>query len=87
MWRPASGDEFIILLSDVSAETAMQSAERLVEVLSEPYPGVGLPLGVSIGVAMFARHGTEMKTLMLAADRALYAAKAGGKGRAVLASV
>ncbi|NBW50729.1 MAG: GGDEF domain-containing protein [Betaproteobacteria bacterium] len=80
------GDEFIILLSEVSAETAMHSAERLVDVLSAPYPGVGLPLGGSIGVAMFTRHGTEMKTLMLAADRALYAAKASGKGRAVLAS-
>jgi len=80
------GDEFIILLSDVSAETAMHSADRLVEVLSAPYPGVDSPVGVSIGVALFSRHGKDMKSLMLAADRALYAAKAAGKRRALLAS-
>ncbi len=79
------GDEFIILLADVNADAAMQSADRLVEELSGPYPGVHTPLGVSIGIAMFTRHGTDMKTLMLAADRALYAAKAAGKGRALLA--
>ncbi len=80
------GDEFIILLSDVSPEEAMHSAERLVEVLSFPYSGVDAEVGASVGVALFARHGTDMKTLMLSADRALYAAKAAGKGRVVLAS-
>lgn len=81
------GDEFIILLSDVSADAAMQTANRLVEVLSAPYPGVDSAVGVSIGLALFARHGRDMKTLMLVADRALYAAKAAGKGRAMLAPV
>lgn len=80
------GDEFIILLDDVPAEAALQSANRLVDVLSAPYPGVSSPLGVSIGVAFFPYDGPDMKTLMLAADRALYAAKAAGKGR-VLAAV
>lgn len=81
------GDEFIILLSDVSADAAMHTANRLVEVLSAPYPGVDSAVGVSIGLALFARHGRDMKTLMLVADRALYAAKAAGRGRAVLAPV
>lgn len=78
------GDEFIILLADMTAEAAMQSAERLVELLSAPYAGVLAPVGASVGVAMFPQHGKDMKALIQAADQALYAAKAAGKRRAVL---
>lgn len=80
------GDEFIILLADTTAEAAMQSAERLVELLCAPYPGVQAHVGASVGVALFPLHGKDMKALIQAADQALYAAKAAGKRRAVLVS-
>ena len=79
------GDEFIVLLTDVHDTGAMDTAERIVAALSEPYPQVLAPVSASAGVALFPDHGTDIKTLALAADQALYRAKQTGKRRAVLA--
>lgn len=79
------GDEFILLLTEVDQAAAMDTAERIVEALSEPYPQVLAPVSASAGVALFPRHGADTKTLALAADQALYRAKQAGKRRAVLA--
>jgi GGDEF domain-containing protein len=40
-----------------------------------------LPTRLSIGVATFPTHATDADSLERAADRALYAAKAGGRDR------
>jgi diguanylate cyclase (GGDEF)-like protein len=40
---------------------------------------------ISIGVATFQDHGTEAATVARIADRALYAAKEGGRNRVELA--
>ncbi len=79
------GDEFILLLSEVDEAAAMDTAERIVQALSEPYPQVLAPVSASAGVALFPHHGADTKTLALAADQALYRAKQAGKRRAVLA--
>lgn len=79
------GDEFIILLSEVDEAAAMDTAERIVAALSEPFPQVLAPVSASAGVALFPCHGTDIKTLALAADQALYRAKQAGKRRALLA--
>jgi GGDEF domain-containing protein len=42
-------------------------------------------VSASAGVALFPRHGADIKTLALAADQALYRAKQAGKRRALLA--
>jgi diguanylate cyclase (GGDEF)-like protein len=75
------GDEFIVLLDGVSQADALQTADRLVHALCQPYYGVSVPLGVSIGLAMYPHHGSNLKSLMLAADGAMYAAKSAGKGQ------
>lgn len=75
------GDEFIVLLDGVSQSDALQTADRLVHALCQPYYGVSVPLGVSIGLAMYPHHGSDLKSLMLAADSAMYAAKSAGKGQ------
>lgn len=79
------GDEFIVLLSDVDATAAMETARRIVQTLSEPYPQVLAPVSASVGVALFPSHGVDIKSLAQAADRALYRAKQAGKHRALLA--
>jgi diguanylate cyclase (GGDEF)-like protein len=79
------GDEFIVLLSDVDEAGAMDTAQRIVLALSKPYARVLAPVSASVGVALFPDHGTDIKTLALAADQALYRAKHTGKHRAVLA--
>jgi diguanylate cyclase (GGDEF)-like protein len=40
----------------------------------------------SIGVALFPQHGSNWKSVLQAADAALYQAKTQGRNRAVMAS-
>jgi diguanylate cyclase (GGDEF)-like protein len=83
------GDEFVALCEDVgSPEEAMDVAERLRVLLSEPIP---LATGVaqvtaSIGVALPDRPDRSAEALLQAADRAMYEAKAAGRDAARLAT-
>jgi diguanylate cyclase (GGDEF)-like protein/PAS domain S-box-containing protein len=77
------GDEFIVLLTDVNhpADAAVV-ANRLVEVLSESVTikGTEIFVGGSVGVAMYPADGSDVDTLMMNADTAMYRAKAAGRG-------
>jgi diguanylate cyclase (GGDEF)-like protein len=79
------GDEFILLLVDVETTQAMDTAQRIIALLSEPYADIDEPVSASVGVALFPDSGITLKVLAAAADQALYTAKASGKRRAVLA--
>jgi diguanylate cyclase (GGDEF)-like protein len=79
------GDEFVVLLTDVTSITAMETAQRLVVLLSEPYPNIHLPVSASVGVALYPLHAINLTGLMHQADKALYEAKDQGRHRAVLA--
>jgi diguanylate cyclase (GGDEF)-like protein len=80
------GDEFLVLLADVHEDTAMETAQRLVDLLSAPYGEVTVPVSASVGVALYPAMGSDWQTLAAQADQALYAAKYGGKARAVMAA-
>jgi len=80
------GDEFLVLLYDVEVATAMDTAQRMVALLSAPYAGVSVTVSASVGVAMHAGLGEPWSDLTARADQALYAAKEQGKQRAVLAA-
>ena len=79
------GEEFAALLPQTGSDGAMVVAERLRQrIHAEParVGGVVLPFTVSIGVAAWSADDTaepSIDGLMVAADRALYAAK--GQGR------
>jgi len=79
------GDEFMVLLYDVEVDTALDAAQRMVELLSGPYEGVPVPVSASIGVAMYRGGEDSLQALTSRADQALYLAKDQGKQRAVLA--
>ncbi|WP_153111497.1 sensor domain-containing diguanylate cyclase [Propionivibrio limicola] len=79
------GDEFSVLLGDADRDIAMQTAQRLVALLAEPYPGARSPISASIGVAVYPFSGITADDLLGSADRALYAAKGAGKHCAVIA--
>ena len=76
------GDEFIVALWHVgSAEDAAMIAEKVIEVVSQPYEieGHTVSITTSVGVALYPTHGWDSPTLMESADLALYEAKRAGK--------
>lgn len=76
------GDEFAIVLSEMSADDeAEQIARRTVALLNEPYyldAGTAHISGC-VGIALYPLHGRESEELLRNADVALYAAKQGGR--------
>jgi diguanylate cyclase (GGDEF)-like protein len=84
------GEEFTIVLADITDELALDRAERVrkaVEglVLRPSGKDVG-SITISIGLAQFPKHGTSVEALLLAADKALYEAKNSGRNRVVVAT-
>jgi two-component system, cell cycle response regulator len=79
------GEEFVVVLPETTVEGAAQLAERICDaVRSEPFLADGedpLDITVSVGGAAFPDHGASAATLMRAADKALYVAKAEGRDR------
>jgi diguanylate cyclase (GGDEF)-like protein len=85
------GDEFLIVLPESDAESALALANRLIEALAnvlreadickESIPATGLSIGVAA-----ADHGEASATELISrADTALYRAKRAGKNRALVA--
>lgn len=78
------GEEFACLLPGASTANALQVAERIRANFEGRRVNVGGQVStstVSIGVAMAEDVGTELATVLAAADRALYQAKAKGRNR------
>jgi diguanylate cyclase (GGDEF)-like protein/putative nucleotidyltransferase with HDIG domain len=79
------GDEFAVILPGTSAEGAEMVAERIREGLQSSMDEKGIMLTCSIGIACWMADGITRETLIQAADRALYAAKAAGRNQVCLA--
>ena len=76
------GEEFAVILPESDIEGAGHTAERICNAMrARPFAvgGLELTVTVSIGVAVFPRHGKAPGALVRAADEALYAAKAAGR--------
>lgn len=68
------GDEFVLVLPETDAEAARHVALRISERLGAD--GESPSISVSVGAAIFPRHGTTIDELLGAADHALYHQKA-----------
>ncbi len=81
------GEEFIVIAPETTAAQACALADRLHRAAGgmEPVAGLRRPITVSIGVASCPEHAEDSATLLEAADRALYRAKAEGRNRVVSA--
>ena len=73
------GDEFAVILPETSEVPANLVAGRICDNLARD--GRKPKLSVSIGVAIYPKHGEKIDTLMGAADVAVYAMKARAHGR------
>jgi diguanylate cyclase (GGDEF)-like protein/putative nucleotidyltransferase with HDIG domain len=82
----SGGEEFAIVLPETTQHQAFLFAEEILDKLRETSAAPGMKLRASTGVAVFPDHGSDLATLTAAADRALHAAKALGRDRAVIYS-
>ena len=74
------GEEFVVLLPDVDEVVAVSIAERLRAAVAA-WPVAGVPVTVSVGLAMLTPRRHDPEQALEAADAALYAAKRGGRNR------
>ena len=85
------GEEFMIILTDISPEDAWERAEglrRAVGNLRVPLDkDVVAEVTVSIGVALYPTDGQHAEVLVQKADKALYRAKREGRNRVLLAEL
>jgi diguanylate cyclase (GGDEF)-like protein len=75
------GEEFAVVLFGVELDDAVAFAERIGRELQTRGSGATPPLSASAGVAAMSEQEPNPPALLLAADRALYAAKAAGRRR------
>jgi diguanylate cyclase (GGDEF)-like protein/PAS domain S-box-containing protein len=81
------GDEFAIVVPNiVTAEAAMQLAEKVIQQIAKPIliDGHEVRVAASCGVALAPMHAQEALELVSDADLALFKAKMSGRGRVFL---
>ena len=85
------GEEIVLILPDAPQEVTVARAEVLrsgVQGLRLEHRGRELgELAISVGVAVFPRHGVTGEALLRSADEALYRAKETGRNRVELAAI
>jgi diguanylate cyclase (GGDEF)-like protein/putative nucleotidyltransferase with HDIG domain len=80
------GDEFGVWVDGGAPEAQQAAAAIVADIRDQLPPGYGdaTGVGISVGGALAPRDGTGVTALLEAADGALYAAKANGRGQAQL---
>ncbi len=76
------GDEFTLITAPGLDEDAAQAlAERVLQAVADPFEvrGQKIPIGLSIGGAVYPRDASDTPTLLANADAALYRAKNDGR--------
>lgn len=84
------GEEFVLIMPEVSLDVALMRAEQFrlgVSNLQVHYRGQLLDkIAISMGVAVYPKDGSTTDDVLKAADEAMYRAKAAGRNRVVLAA-
>jgi len=83
------GDEFVVMLGNVTEEIAFDRAEDLRNRIAAGelvHNGEQVIVCVSAGIAIFPDHGEQGELLLHRADQALYAAKHEGKNQVLVYS-
>ena len=77
------GDEFVAVLPGTNAEGAALVAQKMLEVIVQPYLIMGheLRISSSIGIAIYPEQASDAETLIKHADVAMYQAKASGRNK------
>ncbi len=81
------GEEFVLLMPETPADKALLVANKLREKIAQAefhYRGTRVPITISCGISAFS-EGDEPGPVFARADKALYAAKQGGRNRCCIA--
>ncbi len=81
------GEEFMVVSPNVGMREALLAAERLRKTIAAQevmVAGQSIKVTVSLGVTAWESGMSDAEQLLVAADRALYAAKSGGRNRIVV---
>ncbi|WP_342620486.1 diguanylate cyclase [Rhodoferax sp. GW822-FHT02A01] len=84
------GDEFTVILPSLRDDTdAVRVADNIIEALRKPFEiaGTQVLIGVSIGIALFSKHGNTVERVLSAADHAMYLSKNAGRNRYSFATI
>lgn len=80
------GDEFVAIVPETDNSDVIELCSRIeaaVESYASTYNGSATPVGVSVGSASYPAQGESFEDLLIAADKAMYRAKAFHKQRLV----
>ena len=80
-----AGDEFVAIVPDTDNEGIQELCQRMEKAVSDFALPVGetefARVGVSLGAACFPHQGETLDQIIIAADKAMYAAKARNKAK------
>lgn len=77
------GDEFAVILATIAKPgDAGTVAQKILDRFGDPVrlEAGEIPVGLSVGIALYPRDGTDARILLKHADTAMYRAKAAGRG-------
>jgi diguanylate cyclase (GGDEF)-like protein len=81
------GEEFCVILRETTGDEGMVFAERVRMRIEQRFVADGMPgITASFGVASFGEDASTPRTLLEAADAAMYASKHAGRNRVMLSS-
>lgn len=78
------GDEFVVILPDTDVAAANHRAEQILERIKEPFDlesAHRFRVTASLGTSTFPTDGTDVNSLLINADAAMYFAKSLGRNR------
>ncbi len=79
------GDEYMAFIKNIHADDdALDKAEAMRAEMAALSKRIGIPVSLSIGIAMYPRDGNTFEKLYKAADKALYQVKKNGKNAVAL---
>jgi diguanylate cyclase (GGDEF)-like protein/putative nucleotidyltransferase with HDIG domain len=82
----SGGEEFAVVLPETDQHNGFLYSEELLDRLRSEFSAPGLEITASVGLASFPEHANDHASILGAADRAMHAAKALGRDRAVIYS-
>ncbi|TSI08684.1 GGDEF domain-containing protein [Lysinibacillus sp. BW-2-10] len=78
------GEEFILLLKDITLDQAYERAENIRKYIAETNSPTGKPINISLGITVLNENDTHPKPIIERADTALYYSKQHGRNQATL---